>query len=1243
MAKVFHLDSVSHDTGVVITDLGLQANEHDVETLDFRAGDETPIDPQHRQRQAQLEVVDKLYGPLHIGSVTVTRSALDALGAITDGQPLNGDNTFFRSPHRVFVDTLQFNPVDIQACINRTVDANDYRLPTLLFEIASQRPPTARPLLREIPDIPAEPGDYRGSLERLLNAAQKLNTSVLTQRTLSWVNKTKSNLLIPTGLGLQAFGIYSGLRGLQDAIRNKDAYQAVFNGASVTAELASIGLEAAITRQAMQMLTAGQSALGSFAKTSFALRLGRASGLIASVLTLPFDIIAAVDSLKAAANGRDATDHYVNAALSMTSAAMTVTIGVAALAGFTSAGPVGLAAGLILAVGSQIWGAIREVDEIDDYIELTVHERLRTGWFAFWMISPDDDIQQRYTTAKTTAEHTRQLRATALKLLQGTLRDSTEAIVNGKFNVELEAVTYNTWNWWTGERYQATRVRPTIKDSDDTIDARDGVTVDTPGAVLGTSAEHKGIHWHIGGGNDTISGVEKKPNVFHYGAGVKKLTGGEKDDVFIFEGSPQTLRTNPPLPPNRLVGGKGNDTIILSGRTKGPQEQLGYHVDLEAGHLSIIIQEQAKVHYPHAVLESIEHVEIQEGRTNVIRGTAGSNIIKSRGNDSIEAGAGDDQIFLLGADNRDADGGPGNDVYAIAHKPGSVSISEDGIGNSVIALDWRADLIEGWKIEGDNLVVTSGFDADDWQLREVIIKKAYRPVDNKRHIRNNKLTFVTKDGYHLVPDLPDTIEQSLPLDIEAVITQQGTPRSPVILNNQKTHRVAHDKDTSYYLSRLTASTTLQVIQRSDFTTTVHLDYASAELTRIEAHYNVQVTHDDDDWNTVKYGECGLTLYFGAHQVALKNLASSDERYTAQNTRTKRRAFSALGSNHLVTLIMNDGVSYRLVQPTPDYGLLLDETFIGQSSVGWKTDVSLPLTATRKKYMHLAPSDKSPYYMRNRATCAQLTSPSEQTGIEVLIGEGATYLVHLSPDMTLRLSTPGALAGAKPRLPNASIWELDATHLGTVEINLSANLLQIGTTIIHLPTYEAEDLVDKIRVITAQGIVYAVDTLFERVYVEALDARYFTFPLDPSAAWPSELSALATRDLQVLNIALKDGARGGLRYSLETRKWTLETDKTRLIESQDLRKTNLCDHHLNFYRDLASEGLGQNPPTDDGALRVLREKCVALAESLTLGNSKFLSQTLTLSLAFGMTAPQLSRLLSLYGSLPTLFTSPPIHM
>ena len=1224
MAKALQPSSAPDEPTVVISDLGFHANEHTVETLDFKAVDEVQLTSEHLHRRARLDVVDRLYGPLHIGSVTVTRTALDALGATTDGHPLNGENTFFRLPNRFFVNSLQFTATDIETRLKLTADRDDYRLPTLLFEIASQRSHSALPLLRHHPVMPDELASYRSPLEKLLNAAQKFDFQALAEQPLHWVSKTKSSILVPTGLGLQAFGIYSGLRGLQDAIRNKDAYQSIFGGASVAAEVASIGVEAAVTRQATQMINAGQRSLADFSRTTCATRLARGSGLIASVLTLPFDIVAAVDSFKAAANatGKEATDHYVSAALSVTSAAMTVTIGLAALAGFSSAGPVGLAAGLILVVGSQIWGAIRQVDEIDDYIELTVQERLRTGWFAFWAMSPDQDVQDRYTIAKATAGHSKLLQASALNLLKGPLKDSTEAIVNGKFTVELEPVAYNTWDWWTGETYQATTVRPRIKDHDDRIDARHGVTAETPGAVVVSSAEHKGIHWYIGGGNDTILGVENKPNVFHYGAGVKKLTGGIKNDVFVFEGSTEPLSELP----SRLVGGLGNDTLILSGRaSNSEQPRLGYEVDLGAGQVSVITQashDTENRHTRHADLESIENLEIPEGGTNVIKGTAGPNIIKSRGNDSIEAGAGDDRIFILNGNNRNADGGPGDDVYAIAHKPGCVSITEDGVDNSVIALDWRADLIESWRIEEGNLVIRSCFDASDWQHRKVIVRRVYEDTDYPKALQNDRLTFITRDGYHLIPDLPETIEHSAPLDIETVMTQSGTPRNPVILNDRGEQQIPYDKDSSFFASRFIERTTLKVIRKSEFSTTLHLDHVHAELTRVEAHYSAHITQNDEG-EIIRYGACGLALHVGASQIILKNLASSDERYSAQKAGTNRRVFTALGSHHTFILIMKDGSSYRLAQPSPDYGLLLNKPFTAGASVEWKTEASLSsLTPTAKPYAWLPPLDKQPYRMGNRATCAMLTSPAQQTGVEVLTGEGSTYLVHLRPNMTLRLSTPGALAGANPRLAQASTWELDATRLGQVEIELLSNLLRVGTVVIHLPVYQAQDLIDPIRVITAQGVVHAVDCLFEQVYVEGLDGRYLSPLIGPGAALTAVLSSQTPKRLKVFHMTVKDGSAGTLSYNLETRQWMLDSQESRVIEAANLKKTDLCDHHLEIYRELAHESLDRTPPMDDRALRALRDKCVEVTESFTIGHSARVARALVLSAVLGI---RLSRL------------------
>ncbi|MNF96990.1 hypothetical protein D3C84_798040 [compost metagenome] len=106
--------------------------------------------------------------------------------------------------------------------------------------------------------------------------------------------------MVSMGAGLQAFGIYSGLRGLQDAISKKDEGEVLFNSLSTSAELSSLAVELAVTKQAKYMIEAGQNAYKDFAKTRFGVRLGRGAGLIASALTLPFDIISAVKSFNSA-------------------------------------------------------------------------------------------------------------------------------------------------------------------------------------------------------------------------------------------------------------------------------------------------------------------------------------------------------------------------------------------------------------------------------------------------------------------------------------------------------------------------------------------------------------------------------------------------------------------------------------------------------------------------------------------------------------------------------------------------------------------------------------------------------------------------------------------------------------------------------------------------------------------------------------------------------------------------------
>jgi uncharacterized protein len=181
-----------------------------------------------------------------------------------------------------------------------------------------------------------------------------------------------------------------------------------------------------------------------------------------------------------------------------------------------------------MAIGSQVYGAVRMVDEIDDYIELTVEERWRTGWFSFVPLKNiDQDIKNRYELAKAKIETTKRMQASTNQILNVTQKDTIEAVVQGSYEDRLKKRRKHVKHWWGVETMPIDYV-PEVVGLDDTIDAREGVTAQTPGAVLGTPGETKGILWLLGSGRDTITGVAQKPNAFYYDEGVKNLTGGIK-------------------------------------------------------------------------------------------------------------------------------------------------------------------------------------------------------------------------------------------------------------------------------------------------------------------------------------------------------------------------------------------------------------------------------------------------------------------------------------------------------------------------------------------------------------------------------------------------------------------------------------------------------------------------------------------------------------------------------------------
>jgi hypothetical protein len=1150
-----HADLQPVSDTVIIMDLGYEANEYKPSTIDQSRTNE---------KSSQLQMVDEVFGPLEIGDISITRTALDGLGATIDGQPLNGENSFFRRPKRSLINSLQFDANKVEHYLKTSTGSDSYLLPTLLFEMASQRPLTAPRLLRESAADTVS-GNYRDKLVKLLSAAQSLDLQHVhvPKHHPRWAALTKSYATLGSSVGIQGFGIFMGIRGVVDAIKAENTAEIAINSAGIVSELGSIAADVAVSKIATQMLTAGQSAYRDFAKTRFALRLGRSGGLVGGMLTLPFDIFTAVRSMNAAQNatGKEAMDHYVSAGLSITSAAMTVILGSAAMAGFSFAGPVGLAAGAILAIGSQVYGAVRIVDDIDDYIELTVDERWRSGWFSFCMMEVDQSVQNRYIKAKTLLQHSLQLKKSARTLLDGPLKETTEAIVNGKFDVRLKPTRVWKRNWWTKQDAWESVNVPEVVGTDDIIDARAGVTKDTPGAELGVAAEGKNVLWFISEGNDSIRGVEKKPNTFHYKSGKKQLSGGEENDQFLFENAADFLeRGRHVADHSTLSGGAGNDTLVLGGSYSSRNtNRTGYDVDLLAGTLQIITSDvdadNNRISILHSLLDSIENVETVHRAASVVTGSAQNNIIKSRGSDSIEAGAGDDQIFLS-HERAKASGGAGTDQYYIAHVAGRFSIVDDGEQTSYIVMNWRKELIESFDIEGNDLVIRSGFETSDHLKNVLTIHDVYTNTEHTRKLSNKNLVFVTSDDFHFRLDLPDTIPDGHTVEITEIFLKRGKPVNPIIIYAAECW-IRHRKPAAYYVPRTGKTTTFYAVLRSDVITRIYLDFRSDELTKAEAHF----FSDKPKSYHLTVG-CHLVYHFGAKSIKL-NYYSAARNEDDHDNITKILRTMAVRPFSRYVLIFKDGVvaDAELTAQTEIAPAFTDFTV----SRDWVTQMKLPLEVRSQRYFHNL-AEKAAEPMGRTRVCATPIRLAVQTDMDNYEGEGSSYLIHVLPDMTIKLSTPGALADAKVRLPYSSTWELDATQLGKVEIRLEENRLSIGTTTFYLPVYGSEDLIDQIRVITTGGVVHTVDLVFDRIYLDGLDARFFEEP-DASKALPPYLAALANDEVKVWNVICVNDETARVGYNLAAHGWVLRADKSR-IEKSALRVVNRCSHQTNIFRPVS---------------------------------------------------------------------------
>jgi hypothetical protein len=1102
-----------------------------------------------------LESLDNHFGPLHIGEVTTTRVELQAFGATVHGQPISPANAGMQKVDQVFLDGLNFDAKKAHARL-KAIDTADIDGPGLLFfEISSQRSFSAGKLF--VGTAGLEAGSLMERLNRLCHAAQKLDIQKVDtfENSPGWVNRGKSYLMSGAGVGMQAFGLYSGYRAMLDAIKNGETREAWIQGGSIAAELGSLILEQGFSKGGQAMLTQSGNVFRYFPRTSFGKYLSRGAGMFASIITLPFDINDAVTSFNAAAatSGKEAQDHYVSGGLSVAGAAISLALGVAALAGFGSvAGPVGLAAAGLLIVTSLIYQAARVVDDIDDYIELTFHERLRSGWFAFTRQELDKDVMDRFKLSKGYRDHKEQLELSARQMLDGAYKNSLEHVVNGAFRVELKPVEIWRYQWDESAGEQPFKVDSyaAVVEGDDVIDAGKGLPADLEGKVSGSAGDGKGVFWRLGDGNDRVIGVENQPNIFTYRADHKALTGGAKSDAFYQEVTEVELdRASKPAHLSVLDGGTGSDTLAFEGsRPRSDTRNIGHDINLQSGKVSLrgLDPDVDALHVTQ--LTSIENVSTLRKGTSRVTGSDEANRIAANGYDRVNAGGGDDTIAIGGIDCR-VDGGSGMDRYYIADTCARTTIVEDGEHASLIEFGWPRDIIQRWEINDTALVVHSlrGQDGSDPE-HVLTVENVYQWVDGQRQLKNDKLVFKTQDEYELLVLLPAKPGAASIESVDVAVSVVGKPAPAAEIVNGGTVEINDLGRKRHYLSRMAGDVEFVAKRHMAQTSrTIHLDFKNAEINDVVVSYQVEARRGVSGNTHLIYSDIDLSLHLPEKIVTFKGVIQPIAAATGYGGRNSLKVTTPLLAQDIV-LILQDEVSYRLQVPDLDY-----EDDVRNPGPRSKSTRSC-LKRRKGNYLFTRPVPGEKLSLPAQPSKVVIP-PGPHTGIYVLDGQSSSYDIYLASNSIVRLSTPGAAANTA----NASIWNIFTSALKETvrrdDIQLNANRLRIASAMIELPTINADSPVESVSVVTSAGNIYEVSLLFEVFQLYVIDARSYA----SVEALLADIEAHRQRNelaanVHVTHISAK-GTAGKVVYRSAKKQWSVNSDPQSQIRTEDLLITS----------------------------------------------------------------------------------------
>lgn len=600
-----------------------------------------------------------------------------------------------------------------------------------------------------------------------------------------------------SGSGLRLAGVYRSLSSTLENFRQGRMSDGALDIGALLAEGAGEVSERRLGTLLQQTLARAGSSGGRI--------LARSAGLVGNLLTLPFDLYSAIRNLRQAGmqHGLARQDSLFSGGMAAIGATSGLGLALAAAAGasLSVVGPAGLALGALMIAGSQVYAALRQVQEVEQWIALSSGERFALGWRGFTGQGIDRATEQRLQEAQHDTQVLRQAEDEAQRVLHApnsgigavlypiprtvsrlfsdatsaehahqhvVQRGYSEVLSNrgGRRRFTLDAAR------WLGAPEAADPVPETYEvfmvASDDDIDVSTGLPVGANTSLIGNhDGDALALLINTGNGNDRVRGAASRANRIVLGSGNKEVAGGEQDDVLTLNAHPEwnDLPGYSPISACRRAhllsqyryqfdGMGGSDTLHLETRFQH-QSALGYQIDLETE--TVVLVEENGSLTPLGTVRNIENLyhgagSDDGGATHWLFGNQGANTLTGTGHDLLFGRGGPDFLRLSG--HAFADGGDGRDSYQVSRLGAGdgVTLQDTGAAEtSVVQLSMSVSELADWRIVGNDLRIQLASGAS------ITILDVYQRLDGQRQRTESDWVFTTQDGFILQAELPSEL------------------------------------------------------------------------------------------------------------------------------------------------------------------------------------------------------------------------------------------------------------------------------------------------------------------------------------------------------------------------------------------------------------------------------------------------------------------------------------------------------